>query len=139
MDESQLYGKIRSGFFDQVWMIVRQVPAGKVTTYGQVAKYIPQPAGMSPQAFLAQRARWVGGAMAECPNDVPWQRVINAQGQISVRKGADEQRRLLMKEGIVFDERERVDLKRFGWEGPSVDWLKENGLVAPEASQGTLF
>jgi methylated-DNA-protein-cysteine methyltransferase-like protein len=58
--------------------------------------------------------------MAACPADVPWQRVINAQGKISVRKGGGslEQRALLEAEGVEFDDRERVDLARYGWPGP---------------------
>jgi methylated-DNA-protein-cysteine methyltransferase-like protein len=65
----------------------------------------------------------VGGAMAACPADVPWQRVINSQGKVSLRKGGggEEQRRLLEAEGVLFDEKERVDLSEFAWEGPSQD------------------
>jgi methylated-DNA-protein-cysteine methyltransferase-like protein len=54
--------------------------------------------------------------MANCPEDVPWQRVINSQGEISPRPGAERQRELLEQEGVVFNERGRVDLKRFGWQ-----------------------
>ncbi len=53
--------------------------------------------------------------MAHCPDGVPWWRVINAQGRISAREGAERQRGLLEGEGVVFDERGRVDLNRFGW------------------------
>jgi len=57
--------------------------------------------------------------MAACPDDVPWQRIINAQGKISLRGGGENrQRELLEDEGVVFDDRERVDLKRYGWKGP---------------------
>jgi len=139
MNEVHLSDQARGIFFTQVWKIVKQVPEGKVTTYGQVAKYIPQPPGVSPKAYLAQRARWVGAAMAACPEDVPWQRVINAQGQISIAKGADVQRRLLEEEGVEFDDRGRVNLKHFGWEGPALDWLKENGLLAPESQPTSLY
>ncbi|MEW6405289.1 MAG: MGMT family protein [Chloroflexota bacterium] len=106
-------------FNRQVWDIVRQIPAGKVSTYGRIAEMIPPPGGMNPKDYAAFGARWVGGAMAGCPPDVPWQRVINAQGKISLRRGADAeaQRRLLEAEGIRFDERERVDLKVYLWEG----------------------
>src|SRR5512133_3585147 len=113
-------------------MIVRPIPACKGSTYGQVASFIPAPAGVTPEDYAANRARWAGYAMAACPSDVPWQRVINAQGKISARQGAEKQRSLLEAEGVVFDARERVDLKRFGWEGPSSEWLHENGLVAPD-------
>ncbi len=110
----------RLQFYQQVWDVVRQVPPGKVVTYGQIAAVINAPSGMHIKDYLAFGARWVGGAMAACPADVPWQRVINAQGKISLRQNSDEQRQLLEAEGVIFDEHERVDLKVFGWDGPFI-------------------
>jgi methylated-DNA-protein-cysteine methyltransferase-like protein len=111
----------RMAYYAQVWELVRQIPSGRVSTYGQIAALIPPPGGMDPRDYAAWGARWVGGAMAACPGDVPWQRVINAQGKISLRKGGGslQQRALLEAEGVEFDERERVDLARFGWAGPA--------------------
>jgi methylated-DNA-protein-cysteine methyltransferase related protein len=107
-------------FHVQVWELVRQVPRGKVATYGQIAGLIPPPDADSFQRYRAFGPRWVGGAMAACPDDVPWHRVINSQGKISTRRlgGETNQRQLLEDEGIEFDQRERVDLKIFGWQGP---------------------
>lgn len=105
-------------FNHQVWDLVRQIPAGKVATYGQIARMIPPPDVMPLPNYEAFGARWAGGAMAACPPDVPWQRVINAQGKISLRPGAEEQRQLLEAEGVEFDERERVNLKRYKWQAP---------------------
>lgn len=131
---------VQEVFYPAVWKIVRQIPAGKVSTYGQIAGYIPAPAGVSPEDYLANRARWAGNAMAASPQGVPWQRVINAQGKISSRKGAEEQRRLLEAEGVDFDQRDRVDLARFGWAGPSTEWLRENDLLIDEQpKQQSLF
>lgn len=107
----------RHEFEQQVWAIVRQVPPGKVTTYGRIAEMIQPPGNMNLKDYLAFGARWVGGAMAGCPADVPWQRVINAQGKISLRSGAEAQRKLLEAEGVQFDDRERVDLKKYLWVG----------------------
>ncbi len=129
----------REAFFPSVWKIVRLVPPGKVIAYGQVAGYIPAPPGVPPEDYAAFRARWVGNAMAACPKDVPWQRVINAQGKISLRDGSNTQRTLLEAEGVEFDSRDRVDFKRYGWEGPPADWLRGNGLIAPDAEQPSLF
>ena len=125
----------RDDFFQTVWEITRMVPPGKVTTYGQIASYIPLPAGILPEDYKANRARWAGFAMAACPPDVPWQRVINAQGKISTRRGAQDQRRLLEAEGVEFDQREKVDLSCFGWQGPPVDWLQQHGLSSPDEPQ----
>ncbi len=132
-------------FNEQVWEIVRQIPPGKVSTYGQIAAMLPTPEGLTLRDYEAFAPRWVGGAMAACPEGVPWQRVINSQGKISLRKGggAQNQRELLEAEGVVFDEKERVDLSRFGWDGPAEAWLKERGLLPPPSlprrSQPKLF
>jgi methylated-DNA-protein-cysteine methyltransferase-like protein len=63
--------------------------------------------------------------MAGVPHgsDIPWHRVINSAGKISIRSGGEGhevQRQLLESEGIIFDGRGRVDLGRFGWRGPEV-------------------
>jgi len=101
----------------QVYEIVRQIPAGRVMTYGQIAAILLPPAGVDPATYAQLSPRWVGTAMAQCPDDVPWQRVINSQGKVSPRPGFGPtvQRKLLEQEGVVFDEHERVDLKRYGW------------------------
>lgn len=106
-------------FNEKVWEIVRQIPAGKITTYGRIAAMIATPKGMTLQQYEPQGARWVGSAMAQCPADVPWQRVINSQGKISIRKNSDHhllQRQLLEAEGIVFDSKDRVDLAHYQWQ-----------------------
>ena len=124
-----------------VWNIARQIPTGKVASYGQIAALIPPPEGMDPKSYLAFGPRWTGGAMAACPDDVPWQRVINAQGKISLRPGAEKQRQLLEAEGVEFDDRQRVNLKKYRWDGPDAAWRKAHGLLPPpvEPKQGTLF
>lgn len=93
-------------FFELVYDAVRSIPPGKVCTYGQVALMIGSPGA----------ARQVGWALASLPDntDVPWQRVINASGGISLRgraDAADLQRFLLEKEGVKFNERGKTDLR----------------------------
>lgn len=116
-------------YYETVWHVVRQVPHGRVVTYGQIAQLLPPPAGVEPDAYNVFGPRWVGDAMAACPQDVPWQRVINAQGRISQRAGALKQRHLLEAEGIVFV-KDKVDLKVYQWPGPGQE-------DAPQ--QATLF
>ena len=87
---------------------VRRIPRGRVATYGQIAEL----------AGLAGHARQVGYALHHLPerSDVPWHRVVNARGEISPRSVGDShelQRMLLEAEGVEFDLRGRVDLKRF--------------------------
>lgn len=103
-------------YHQQVWDLVRRIPRGRVATYGQIALMLPPPAGVDFEAYKAFGPRWVGRAMAACPDDVPWQRVINSQGKISERPGAERQRLLLEEEGIVFV-KDKVDLKKYGWGG----------------------
>ncbi len=109
---------IREAFNNLVWDVVSKIPRGKVTTYGAVGSMIDRPKGIRARYYVAVRARWVGSAMASCPPKLPWHRVINAQGKISVRSGNDHhllQRELLEKEGIQFDERGRIDLGKYLW------------------------
>jgi methylated-DNA-protein-cysteine methyltransferase-like protein len=98
--------------YELIWSVVRKIPRGRVATYGQIAEL----------AGLEGHARQVGYALHNLPepNDVPWHRVINAQGEVSPRTGGDShewQRMLLQAEGVEFDGRGRVDLKRFRWTG----------------------
>jgi methylated-DNA-protein-cysteine methyltransferase-like protein len=109
-----------NAFRQEVWALVKQIPAGQVATYGQIASLIAPPAGIDPHSYLSLGARWVGSAMATCPDDVPWQRVVNSQGKISLSnpKAVQEQRVLLEAEGILFDTHDRIDLSRYRWQSP---------------------
>ena len=109
--------KLPGGMASFWWNLVRQVQRGKVVTYGQIAQMLPPPAEIDLETYKTFGSRWVGSAMAACPPDVPWQRVINAQGKISARPGAQRQRQMLEAEGIVFV-KARVDLKVYQWRGP---------------------
>lgn len=101
-----------SGGYGEIWAVVRRIPRGRVATYGQVAVLAGKPG----------HARQVGYAMYALPDgsDVPWQRVVNARGEISLRSepGWHEgwQRHLLEEEGVTFDEHGRIDLAAFGWD-----------------------
>ena len=108
----------QAAYYAQVWDLVRQIPEGRVASYGQIAKMLPPPQGVEFEAYNAFGPRWVGGAMAACPDDVPWQRVINSKGEISQRPGAQRQKQLLLEEGVVFNEKGRIDFKKYGWNGP---------------------
>ena len=104
--------------YARIYSVVQRIPAGRVATYGQIAVL----------AGLPGHARQVGYALNALPDehDIPWHRVINAKGQISLRAelGYDDlQRRLLEAEGVVFDGEERVYFSEFGWNsGSEPDW-----------------
>jgi methylated-DNA-protein-cysteine methyltransferase-like protein len=95
---------------DEIYDAIRQIPKGKVATYGQIAAL----------AGLPGHARMVGWAMHAHPEGVemPWYRVVNAKGMSSLGEGSEGaalQRSLLEAEGVEFNEDGRIDLKRFRW------------------------
>ena len=97
--------------YSRIYSVVERIPPGKVATYGQIASLAGYP----------RQARQVGYALHNLPAEsgIPWHRVINARGEVSLR--AEEgwegyQRHLLEEEGVDFDERGRVDLRIFGWD-----------------------
>lgn len=116
-------------YFEQVWVLVRQIPYGRVATYGQITKLLSQPEGISTDDYQMSASRWVGLAMAACLDDVPWQRVINSQGKISHRPEAGKQKQLLEEEGVLFS-KGKLDLDEYQWRGPG---------QSDEPRQGRLF
>ena len=96
-----------SRFFARIYAVVRRIPRGKVTSYGSIARALGVPQG----------ARTVGWALGVCPDDIPWHRVVNAQGKISWRPtgGFKLQRALLQREGVRFSRGGRINLTKFGW------------------------
>ena len=112
----------RQEFNRQVYEIVRNIPSGRVMTYGGIAERVQRPESTDPMAYRRIRARWVGYAMADAPQDLPWHRVVNARGTVSARMGfgPDIQRSLLEQEGIHFDTGGRLDLRALRWD-PSDD------------------
>ncbi len=102
-------GRIAAGlaFRRAVYRLVRQIPRGQVATYGQIAALLDRP----------RAARAVGRALRGCPVGVPWQRVVNAEGGISVRARVSSmltQRIVLEQEGVAF-RRGRVVLRVHAW------------------------
>jgi methylated-DNA-protein-cysteine methyltransferase-like protein len=102
---------VGSSSYQRIYAVVRRIPEGRVATYGQVASL----------AGLAGHARQVGYALHALPNGtaVPWHRVVNAKGGISLRSmpgGELVQRGLLKREGIPLDPRGRVPLARVRWQ-----------------------
>ena len=126
----------RDAYFEIVWEIARQIPEGQVSTYGQIAAMIPPPEGITPPDYDRVAPRWVGQAMNATPpgHDIPWQRVINSQGKISLPTGSSaaiEQERRLKAEGVQLDDKGRVNFEEVGWNGPPDEWLEARGLFRP--------
>ena len=94
-------------FFKQVYEIVELIPLGKVISYGDIAKLLGRP----------RAAREVGWAMRQCPDGLPWQRVVMSDGSITGGVFADVRRKILESEGIKFLPDGRVDMKACRWLG----------------------
>ncbi len=93
--------------YHRIWQTVLQIPKGKVATYGQIAEL----------SGLPRQPRLAGYALHNIPSgmEIPWYRVINAAGKISLPgKSGRRQQKLLEKEGVKFSNN-RIDLERYGW------------------------
>ena len=99
-----------SSSYTRIWAVVRRIPRGRVASYGQVADV----------AGLPRQARLVGYALhASIPDSLPWHRVVNVQGRLSLARtdaaGGLTQRLRLEREGVAFDARGRVHMTRHRW------------------------
>ena len=92
----------------KILAVVRRIPRGRVATYGQIATL----------AGFPRQPRLGGYALRHADDDLPWHRVVNARGELSPRAQSDSvpvQRARLVAEGVRFDDRGRIDLRRFCW------------------------
>jgi methylated-DNA-protein-cysteine methyltransferase-like protein len=112
--------------YERIYAIVRQIPLGRVATYGQIAgtegHCTPRMVGYALAALNAER--------------VPWQRVINSAGRVSERSGGGgtlNQRLRLMEEGVQFSRGGRIDFEAYGWSGPDWEWIRMHGMYAVPA------
>ena len=98
-------------FTRKVISIIKSIPEGKVCTYGLVATMAGHPHG-------ARQVTRILHTMSK-KYDLPWYRIINANGFISLPKpdGYEEQKAFLLSEGVTFDEKDRIDLKTYLWMG----------------------
>ncbi len=120
-------GVSASNFYEQVYAVVRRIPRGQVTSYGRVARMLGRPTA----------ARAVGYALRALKDKedhgVPWQRVINSQGRISIinpEHSGNEQADRLRAEGVVVSDDLRVDLDVYLWEG--MHWLEIDDILQDE-------
>ena len=101
-------------FYEAVYRLVCRIPKSRLMSYGQIATILGTP----------RASRAVGYAMRACPEGLPWQRVINAKGQISARGDVERpmlQRLLLEEEGIQFGLDDTCDLQGLRWEPRNLD------------------
>jgi methylated-DNA-protein-cysteine methyltransferase-like protein len=113
MEERKLY--------EIIYDTVRQIPYGKIASYGQISEIVGRCSAQMVGFALAALAN------ASEPTDVPWQRVVNSQGKISPHGfgvGSGMQRSLLEEEGVEFGLESVIDFEKFGWLGAPKSYLK---------------
>ncbi|MDD3732473.1 MAG: MGMT family protein [candidate division Zixibacteria bacterium] len=100
---------MKTTFHQRLVRLIKKIPRGKVATYGQIAR-------MAGNPRAARQVVWVLNSSWE-KEKLPWYRVINSKGQISLKpgQGYELQKSLLEKEGVLFDDHGRVNLERFLW------------------------
>jgi len=96
-----------NAFYEEVYSIVERIPKGKVASYGQIARLAGKP----------RASREVGRAMRHCPERLPWQRVVMADGAITGGGYAELRRAALDGEGVAFLSDGRVDMEECRWDG----------------------
>lgn len=100
-------------FYKQVYAVVRRIPAGKVTSYGRIAQMLGRP-------HAARAVGYALSALKDKDHNIPWQRVVNSQGRISIHHrelNGNIQAQLLRAEGVIVSDDLRIDLNQFLWEG----------------------
>jgi methylated-DNA-protein-cysteine methyltransferase-like protein len=118
-------------FYAKVYAVVRLIPRGKVTSYGRIAAMLDAPNAARAVGYALNALGYYEDDPAYA--DIPWQRVINSQGYISIsnaRHAADHQAELLRAEGVEVGEELRVDLKKYLWEG--LHWAEIKAILGSE-------
>jgi methylated-DNA-protein-cysteine methyltransferase-like protein len=107
----QCAGILMAAFFEKVYDILNHVPYGRVVSYGQIAKMLGRP----------RAAREVGWALRACPDHLPWQRVVRADGSVAGGAHSDLRKALLESEGVKFLKDGRVDMEKCQWDAEGYD------------------
>ncbi|HET6447360.1 MAG TPA: MGMT family protein [candidate division Zixibacteria bacterium] len=108
----------KPNFYEQVYAVVRFIPKGQVTSYGRIANMLGAPNAARAVGYALRALKDRGDDPAY--SDIPWQRVVNSQGRISIvnrEYGAQLQAELLREEGVVVSEDLRINLDRYLWSG----------------------
>ena len=114
-------------FFSRVYKIVAKIPSGRVVSYGQIARMLGHPGA----------ARTVGWALSACPDSLPWQRVVKADGTIAGGGFAELRRAMLLEEGVPFLTDGRIDMRACEWDGATPETPQSpDGPETPQDPQG---
>ena len=115
-------------FYEQVYAVVRRIPRGQVTSYGRIAEMLGRPRAARAVGYALNALKDKGDDPVYA--DIPWQRVINSQGRISIvnrEHSANQQAELLRAEGVGVSEHLRINLDFYLWEG--LHWVEIDDIV----------
>jgi len=118
----------KPNFYEQVYVVVRCIPRGQVTSYGRIAEMLGAPNASRAVGYALRALK----DKQEDPDydDIPWQRVVNSQGRISIvnrEYGAMLQAEILREEGVEVSEDLRINLDRFLWSG--LHWVELDDII----------
>ncbi|MFN2294013.1 MAG: MGMT family protein [Candidatus Promineifilaceae bacterium] len=120
-----------SNFYEQIYAVVRRIPSGQVTTYGRIAEMLGRPRAARAVGYALNALKDKKGPAYR---SVPWQRVINSQGRISIvnrEHSAQHQADLLRSEGIYVSPDFRIDLQTFLW--PGLHLVEIDDILNPQS------
>ncbi len=118
----------KPNFYEQVYAVARRIPRGKVTSYGRIAAMLGAPKAARAVGYALRALKDHQGDPAYA--DVPWQRIVNSQGRISIVNrefGAQLQAELLRSEGVVVSDELTIDLDVYLW--PGLHWLEVDDVL----------
>lgn len=107
-------------FYEQVYEVVMRIPAGKVSSYGRIAKMLGRPRAARAVGYALGALKGAKSKDKYTSKTVPWQRVVNSQGRISIRSRTatgNRQAKMLRAEGVEVDDKLYIDFEKFLWEG----------------------
>ncbi len=107
-------------FYEQVYLVVQRIPPGKVTSYGRVAQMLGRPQAARAVGYALSALKHPESGSPYTSDRVPWQRVVNSQGRISIKhreQTANRQAEILRAEGVAVDEHLHINLNVYLWKG----------------------
>jgi methylated-DNA-protein-cysteine methyltransferase-like protein len=100
---------VPKSFSERVITLIKAIPKGYVATYGQIARRVGNPGAARQVSYILHSS--------SRKEQLPWHRVVNSRGSISLKRGHgyELQKQLLLDEGVIFDDDDRIDLQHYGY------------------------
>ena len=126
----------KPNFYVQVYQVTQRIPPGKVTSYGRVAQMLGKPNAARAVGYALSALKNPKSSQRYTSATVPWQRVVNSQGRISIHhreQTARKQADLLRQEGVEVNEQGRINLDRYLWQG--LHLLELDDILSGESTE----